>query len=72
MNSQLLRRDQIWFTEKHSDIGNTEIYSLLEYKQRHGANFEKCYLNGKYGAIPYIIENLKVFSDENGQEKQPT
>lgn len=65
MNSELLRRDQIWFTEKNSDIGNTEIYSLLEYKQRQGANFEKCYLNGKYGAIPYIIEDLKIISDLN-------
>lgn len=59
MNSELLRRDQIWFTEKDIDTGNTDIYSLLEYKQRHGANFEKSYLNGKYGAIPYIMEEYK-------------
>lgn len=65
MNFELLRRDQIWFTEKNSDIGNTEIYSLLEYKQRQGANFEKCYLNGKYGAIPYIIEDFKIIPDLN-------
>lgn len=65
MNSELLRRDQIWFTEKNNDIGNTEIYSLLEYKQRQDANFEKCYLNGKYGAIPYIIEDLKIIPDLN-------
>ena len=65
MNSELLRRDQIWFTEKNSDIGNTEIYSLLEYKQRQGSNFEKCYLNGKYGAIPYITEDFKIIPDSN-------
>ncbi len=59
MNSELLRRDQIWFTEKDVDTGNTDIYSLLEYKQRHGANFEKSYLNGKYGAIPYIMEEYR-------------
>lgn len=61
INSESLRRDQIWFTEKNIDTGNTEIYSLLEFKQRQGTNFEKGYLNGKYGAIPYIKDFMDVF-----------
>ena len=70
MNSELLRRDQIWFTEKNIDTGSTEIYSLLEYKQRHGANFEKSYLNGKYGAIPYIMEGYRdIFGIKDAEKK---
>lgn len=61
INSELLRRDQVWFTEKKFDTGSTEIYSLLEFRQRQGANFEKGYLNGKYGAIPLIREDKDVF-----------
>ncbi|AKB28224.1 hypothetical protein MSSAC_1509 [Methanosarcina siciliae C2J] len=61
INSELLRRDQIWFTEKNIDTGNTEIYSLLEIKQRQGVNFEKGYLKGKYGAIPYLKGFRDVF-----------
>ncbi len=54
LNPELLRRDQIWFCEKDIDDGATRLYSLLEFKQRNNANFEKSYLNGKYGAIPLV------------------
>lgn len=47
-----LRRDQIWFCERGED-GGSEIYSLAEVKSRHSDNFEKGYLGGRYGAIPY-------------------
>lgn len=47
------RRDQIWFTEKDK-FGSSHLYSLLEYKPRKDASFQKDYINGRYGAIPYI------------------
>ena len=47
------RRDQIWFTEKDK-YGSSHLYSLLEYKPRKDASFQKDYINGRYGAIPYI------------------
>lgn len=55
----VLRRDQIWFTEKDNK-GATTLYSLVEYKVGENAAFEKDYLIGKYGAIPFIgnIEEL--------------
>lgn len=46
------RRDQIWFTEKDK-YGSSHLYSLLEYKPRKDASFQKDYINGRYGAIPY-------------------
>lgn len=47
------RRDQIWFTEKDK-YGSSHLYSLSEYKPRKDASFQKDYINGRYGAIPYI------------------
>lgn len=54
LNDELFRRDQIWFTEKDPDKGNTELYSLLEFKARKDQNILKGYLMGRYGALPFI------------------
>ncbi len=49
-----LRRDQIYFTEKDK-IGATQLYSLVEYGGvRKDRSFEKDYLQGRYGGIPFI------------------
>lgn len=74
LRSELFRRDQIWFTEKNS-IGATDLYSLVEYRinqatsVRNDASFEKDYLIGKYGAIPYFGDVSKFINDfANGPE----
>lgn len=53
LNNSLLRRDQIWFTQKNGR-GESELYSLSDYKVRSDASYEKDYLLGKYGATPII------------------
>jgi AAA15 family ATPase/GTPase len=57
MTNKNFRRDQIWFCEK-DQYGATNLYSLVEYDEpvRNDAAFGKNYLQGKYGAIPYINE----------------
>lgn len=56
LNNKLFRRDQIWFTEKNR-YGATNLYSLVEYNRvRNDASFEKDYLLGKFGAIPFISD----------------
>lgn len=52
------RRDQIYFVEKNK-YGASEMYSLVEYKEegktiRKDRSFEKDYIEGRYGAIPFI------------------
>ncbi len=52
------RRDQIYFIEKNK-YGASEMYSLVEYKEdgktiRKDRSFEKDYIEGRYGAIPFI------------------
>jgi AAA15 family ATPase/GTPase len=48
-----LRRDQVWFTEKDS-TGATTLYPLTNYKPRNVENLERGYLQGRYGAIPFL------------------
>lgn len=52
------RRDQIYFVEKNQ-YGASQMYSLVEYKEegktiRKDRSFEKDYIEGRYGAIPFI------------------
>ncbi len=59
LNLDLLRRDQIWFTELRNDDRSTDLYSLAEIKNvRKDENFEKAYISGKYGAIPMLNLNF--------------
>lgn len=58
------RRDQIYFVEKNK-YGESEMYSLVEYKEegktiRKDRSFEKDYIEGRYGAIPFVgnLSNL--------------
>jgi AAA15 family ATPase/GTPase len=53
LHGKYLRRDQIWFTEKDT-FGCSHLYSLAEYKPRKDASFQKDYISGRYGAVPYI------------------
>ena len=68
LSNNLLRRDEIWFTEKDKD-GVSTLYSLADFvdedgiKIRKDESYEKNYLLGKYGAIP----TLKYF-DMLGEE----
>ena len=52
LRSPVLRRDQIWFTEK-DDEGATDLYPLSDIRSRKGDNIEKGYLEGRYGAMPF-------------------
>lgn len=61
LDKDLLRRDQIYFTEKNLR-GETSLYSLNEIKGvRNDASFEKDYIKGKYGAIPFISRTNSIF-----------
>lgn len=65
------RRDQVFFVEKDK-FGASDLYSLVEYnengkKVRNDRSFEKDYIQGRYGAIPYIgdIKTLLTKWQEN-------
>lgn len=54
LSLDLFRRDQIWFTEKDPKKGATELYPLDDFSVRKTENIQKGYLNGRYGAIPFV------------------
>lgn len=60
LSNKIFRRDQIWFAEKNREDESTDIYPLSEIKEQNGDKirndrvYEKDYINGKYGAIPYL------------------
>lgn len=65
LDSEILRRDEIWFTEKN-DNGISTLFSLYNFlnekgeKIRKDENFEKNYLRGNYGAVSKLMR-LDVF-----------
>ena len=50
----LLRRDQVWFIEKDPKSLATDLFSLWDFSVRKGENIRKGYLQGRFGAIPFI------------------
>jgi len=64
MKSEVFRRDEIWFAAKN-DNESSEIYSLYEIRKEDNtrikttAAFDKQYLEGRYGADPYLANMLK-------------
>lgn len=68
LSNQLLRRDEIWFTEK-DEHGLSTLYSLADFIDEDGSrirkdeSYEKNYLLGKYGAIP-SLKSIDVFKED--------
>ncbi len=55
LDNELFRRDQIWFVEK-DEFNSTHLYPLLEFSPRKYEAIGRGYLQGRYGALPYIGE----------------
>lgn len=53
LSSGILRRDQVWFTEKNDDA-STHLFPLSDFRPRRTENLENGYLLGRYGAIPFV------------------
>ncbi len=49
----VLRRDQIYLTEKDAD-GAARLYSVADFKERNNLNLRRRYLQGRYGALPSL------------------
>jgi AAA15 family ATPase/GTPase len=61
--SRVLRRDQIWFTEKDL-TGATSLYPLSDIRTRQADNLEKGYLEGRFGAIPFLGDLKNLLKEE--------
>lgn len=67
LDQEIFRSDEIWFAEKNS-FGSTKLYSLSDFKEHSTIDIRKGYLNGRYGAIPFLGNlqdlNWNKFHDE--------
>lgn len=55
LDSEIFRRDQIWFIEKDKK-GASRLYPLSDFSPRKDEKLERGYLRGRYGALPFIGE----------------
>jgi len=56
-DNDLFRRDQIYICSKEPNKGTT-VDSFLDYDLRESTDFERAYLTGRVGGIPYIDETI--------------
>ena len=64
LDLNILRRDQIWFTEKNKENGVSDLYPLSDFSVRKQENVEKGYMLGKYGAVPFIKNDYNLWEKE--------
>lgn len=65
LDLNIMRRDQIWFTELEKTDRKTDLYSLSDIKNvRKDEAVQKGYISGKYGAIPMINTEIQKICEE--------
>lgn len=65
----LLRRDEVWFAEKDR-TGATNLYSLTDFKVRSDVRIRNGYLDGRFGAVPFLGDIDRLI--ENRLQEPPT
>ncbi len=76
MRNDLLRRDEIWFAARNEE-SVSELWSLYDLRDERGerikstAAYDKQYLEGRYGADPYLRQMLD-WSVLNAKEAETT
>ena len=60
----ILRRDQIWFTEKDHNNGISDLYPLSDFSVRKTENIERGYMLGRYGAVPFIKNDFNLWEED--------
>lgn len=53
LDNTVFRRDQIWFVEKDSKLA-THAYPLTDFRPRMSESYGRGYVQGRYGALPFI------------------
>jgi hypothetical protein len=64
LDRELLRKDQIWFTEKNK-YGETQLFSAQDFDKVKGNEpFDLWYMQGKFGGQPNIKEVEFIYGDD--------
>jgi len=65
LDQELVRRDEVWFAEKNQ-AGATHLYSLNDFNIRNDLEIRKGYLQGRFGAIPFLGNIDQLLAERNG------
>jgi energy-coupling factor transporter ATP-binding protein EcfA2 len=65
LDLDLLRRDEIWFAEKDA-ASATRLYSLADFNVRKDLEIRKHYLQGRFGAVPFLGNIDQLMTAEQG------
>jgi uncharacterized protein len=65
LDLDLLRRDEIWFVEKDDTLA-TRLYSLTDFKIRKDLEIRKHYLQGRFGAVPFLADLDRLMVEQTG------
>ena len=70
LDQDIFRTDEIWFAQK-DNIGATKLYSLSDYKEHNTIDIRKGYLNGRYGAVPFLgnLQDLNWEKYDDAKQK---
>jgi AAA15 family ATPase/GTPase len=64
LDLSLLRRDEIWFAEK-DQTSSTRLYALTDFNVRKDLEIRKHYLNGRFGAVPFLGDLSRLLVESN-------
>jgi DNA-binding transcriptional LysR family regulator len=67
LDQELLRRDEIWFAEKDRGAA-TRLYSLTDFNVRKDLEIRKHYLQGRFGAVPFLGGIRRLLEDSGHNE----
>ncbi len=74
LDHTLFRRDQVWFTEKDDDQA-TRLYPLTDFSPRKHEAWERGYVSGRYGAVPFfraLPASPRKHAEHRGQALTPS
>jgi len=73
LDKSIFRRDQIYFVEK-DETASSRLYSLADFRSsksggntpmvRNDSDYSRNYIQGRYGAIPYLGDIEQLFAEE--------
>lgn len=68
---ELLRPDEVWFAEQR--VGTSVYYSLADFEGvRSETKAQRLYLEGRFGAVPFLEDHLSLFEAYLSKETLPS
>ena len=68
---EVLRPDQVWFADRDAQLSSI-FFCLADFEGiRSETKAQRAYLEGRFGAVPFLEEHSKIFAEELTPKKRP-